>query len=167
LLSLPLPYYQFDPEKYWRHIIITDQTTSTAPKANAASFEHVCNLSHFVQPKYYEQLILYAAFSLALLLLIACADIPDHSHLYDVSSKLGWPVQATPDELDNFIQWPDAVDLLMSGQVVQTMQLHNLALYLFLQDGQTFSTIQPDIDTYMIIIYHCGEKCADIVEITE
>ncbi len=146
----------------------TDQPTATDAMANAAPFdEQVQNLSHIAQPEHYEQLIRFAAFVIASLLVIACADTPDHSHLYDASSNLGWQPQVTPDELDNYIQWPDAVDLLMSGQVVQTMQLHNLALYLFLHDGQTFSTIQPDIDTYIIIINHCGGQCAGIIEITE
>ncbi len=145
----------------------TDQPPAANPLDNSAPRERIQAAMPADQFRHYKLSLTLVALVMAYFLATACADTRDHSHLYDLSSNLGWSPQVTPDDLDNYIQWPDAVDLLMSGQVEQTMQTHALSLYLILEDGEIYSTIQPDIDTYLIILRHCGSPCADIIEITE
>jgi len=67
------------------------------------------------------------------------------------------------DEVD----WNKAVGIILSGQVKQVSQTHDLKVYLTLKDGRTIVSVEPVIDELMGIIDYCGDPCKDITIATE
>ena len=80
-----------------------------------------------------------------------------------LSGEPGYPA---PGEAE-MISWEEAQSLILEGQVTQVTQLHNLSVYLKLQDGSTVQTIEPNIDDVFDVIEQCGDPCADIAIATE
>ena len=65
------------------------------------------------------------------------------------------------------VEWEFAVELLYTGDVVGISQLHNLTVYLEMEDGSVVKTIEPQIDAIFHEIEKCGQLCKDIVLTTE
>ena len=65
------------------------------------------------------------------------------------------------------IEWEEARELILSGQVEQVVQLHSLEVRLHLEDGRTLVTTEPSIDDVFDVVEECGEPCADMVLATE
>jgi len=54
-----------------------------------------------------------------------------------------------------------------SGLVTKVMQTHDMKVYVTLEDGRTFVTVEPAIDDIIRLIEECGELCQDIKIATE
>lgn len=65
------------------------------------------------------------------------------------------------------IEWGEARELILSGEVEQVVQLHSLEVRLTLKDGREFVTTEPAIDDVFDVVEECGEPCADIILATE
>lgn len=70
-------------------------------------------------------------------------------------------------EQATIVSWERAQNLLSEGKVVQVTQLHNLTVFLTLEDGSMVQTMEPNIDDVFDVIEQCGEACADIAVATE
>jgi hypothetical protein len=70
-------------------------------------------------------------------------------------------------EQATIVSWEEAQNLIQEGQVAQVTQLHNLTVFLTLDDGSMVQTIEPDIDDVFDVIEQCGDACADILMATE
>jgi inhibitor of cysteine peptidase len=81
---------------------------------------------------------------------------------FDVDNEL-------PEDQDEAsrIEWEEARELIMSGQVEQVVQLHSLEVRLYLEDGRELVTTEPNIDDVFDVVDECGEPCADIILATE
>ena len=86
---------------------------------------------------------------------------------YNLSTNNDSPARVSPSDLENYISWTHAIDLILDGQVKMVAQAHSLAVSLELDNGSRVSTIEPSIDTVFIIIDKCGQECAHIVQVTE
>ena len=84
------------------------------------------------------------------------------SFTFDVDNEL-------PEDQDEAsrIEWEEARELILSGQVEQVFQLHSLEVQLYLEDGRKLVTTEPAIDDVFDVVEECGEPCADIVLATE
>jgi inhibitor of cysteine peptidase len=65
------------------------------------------------------------------------------------------------------ISWAEAEALILSGVVVQAVQLHSLQVTLTLNDGRQVVTLEPSIDELFRVIEACGAPCAAIAVATE
>jgi inhibitor of cysteine peptidase len=65
------------------------------------------------------------------------------------------------------IEWQEAQEHILSGQVEQVVQLHSLEVRLYLEDGRTLVTTEPKIDDVFDVVDECGEPCADMILATE
>lgn len=65
------------------------------------------------------------------------------------------------------VSWEQARTLILSGQVAQIFQLHNLTVTLALKDGRVVTTREPAIDDVFAVVEDCGAPCADILIATE
>lgn len=65
------------------------------------------------------------------------------------------------------ISWEQAQDLILKGRVSEVFQLHNLTVFLTLDDGTRVQTVEPAIDDVFDLLEQCGDPCADIVVATE
>jgi len=65
------------------------------------------------------------------------------------------------------IDWEEARELILSGQVEQVVQLHSLEVRLYLQNGRELVTTEPNIDDVFDVVEECGEPCADMTLATE
>jgi len=72
-----------------------------------------------------------------------------------------------PDTSTSEIPWPEARELILSGEVRQIAQLHSLEVTLELTDGSRLATEEPEIDAFFDVVDRCGEPCADITLVTE
>ncbi len=81
---------------------------------------------------------------------------------FDVDNQL-------PEDRDEAsqIEWQEARELILSGQVEQVVQLHSLEVRLYLKDGRVLVTTEPHIDEVFAVVDQCGEPCADIILATE
>lgn len=74
-----------------------------------------------------------------------------------------YPELSDGDEVD----WSKAVSIILSGQVSQVVQTHDLKVYITLKDGRTVVSTEPVIDELFQLIEYCGEPCSDIRVATE
>jgi hypothetical protein len=88
---------------------------------------------------------------------------PQGQTVEGLSGEPGYPA---PEE-GEMISWEEAQSLILEGQVTQVTQLHNLSVYLTLEDGSTVQTIEPNIDDVFDVIEQCGDPCANIAIATE
>jgi hypothetical protein len=65
------------------------------------------------------------------------------------------------------VDWETAVEILNSGHVVGVAQLHNLTVYLDMDDGSQITTVEPAIDEIFNEIAKCGQPCEGMVLATE
>jgi hypothetical protein len=73
-----------------------------------------------------------------------------------------------PDMKDgDQLLWPQAVGLLLSGEVTKVVQAEDLKVFLTLKDGRTFLTQQPGVDEILRMIESCGEACKEVTVETE
>lgn len=86
---------------------------------------------------------------------------------YSITTNMDWPIRVTPDELKNYVTWKHAIDLVLDGQVKNIFQAHSLEVGLELESGRWVSTIEPSIDTIMVILQKCGDPCEDIGQMIE
>lgn len=88
---------------------------------------------------------------------------PQGQSVEGTSGESGYPA---PGE-GQMISWEEAQTLILEGHVTQVTQLHNLSVYLTLEDGTTVQTIEPNIDDVFDVIEQCGDPCANIAIATE
>jgi inhibitor of cysteine peptidase len=81
---------------------------------------------------------------------------------FDVDNELS----EEPAEVSR-IEWDEARELILSGQVEQVVQLHSLEVRLRLEDGREVVTIEPHIDDVFDVVDECGEPCDDVIIATE
>lgn len=81
------------------------------------------------------------------------------------SGESAYPVPGS--EQATIVSWEEAQTLIQEGQVAQVTQLHNLTVFLTLEDGSMVQTIEPNIDDVFDVIEQCGDACADISIATE
>ncbi len=89
---------------------------------------------------------------------------------YPAADAAETPSEAYPgpgEDLPSSITWEGARELILSGQVTQVSQLHDLTVTLTLADGRLFETIEPDIDDVFDVIDECGDPCSDVIVATE
>jgi hypothetical protein len=86
---------------------------------------------------------------------------------YSIKTNMDWPIRVTPNELKNYVTWKHAVDLVLDGQVKNIFQAHSLAVGLELESGEWVSTIEPSIDTILVILHKCGDPCERIGQMVE
>jgi len=79
---------------------------------------------------------------------------------FDVDNEL-------PDDSGSELEWEEARELILAGEVVQVTQLHSLEVTLELKDGRQLVTKEPEIDAVFDVVDQCGEACADVVMATE
>lgn len=72
-----------------------------------------------------------------------------------------------PESSTSEVPWPEARELILSGEVRQIVQFHSLEVTLELKDGSRVETVEPEIDAVFDVVDSCGEPCADIVLVTE
>lgn len=65
------------------------------------------------------------------------------------------------------IRWEEAKELILSGEVVEVVQFHDLKVILMLADGSELTTVEPELDDIFEVIEQCGEKCSDTIIATE
>lgn len=65
------------------------------------------------------------------------------------------------------VTWEQAIEILNQGNVEQVVQLHSLDVELILNDGCTYSTVEPVIDDIFTEVEKCGDPCSDIIRATE
>ena len=65
------------------------------------------------------------------------------------------------------VTWEQAMGIIGYGVVTKVMQTHDMKVYLTLEDGRTFVTVEPAIDDIIRLIEECGETCKDIKVATE
>jgi hypothetical protein len=90
-------------------------------------------------------------FIVSSLLLFACSDTS----------------QPNPTPYPERVDWPTAVEILHSGDVVEVVQLHNLSVTLRMDDGSLINTVEPLIDEIFREIDLCGPACEGIILVTE
>jgi hypothetical protein len=74
-----------------------------------------------------------------------------------------YPAYQENDEVD----WRHAQAMIMNGEVERVVQTHALKVTLFLKDGRSLATVEPEIDEVLKVIKLCDRKCVDIVVVTE
>jgi len=74
---------------------------------------------------------------------------------------------AIPEEESTEIEWEEARELILDGEVEQVTQLHSLEVRLVLEDGRRLVTTEPEIDAVFAVVDECGGPCADMELITE
>jgi hypothetical protein len=67
----------------------------------------------------------------------------------------------------SLVEWKFAVELLYTGDVVGIAQLHNLTVYIEMEDGSVIKSVEPQIDAIFHEIEKCGRPCKNIVLTTE
>lgn len=90
--------------------------------------------------------------------------------VYPPAEAAETPSEAYPgpgEDLPNSITWEGARALILSGQVAQASQLHDLTVTLTLADGRIFETVEPGIDDVFDIIEECGDPCSNVIVATE
>lgn len=90
-----------------------------------------------------------------------------NSEYYSMTTNMDWPIRVTPEELKNYVSWGHAIDLVLDSQVKNIFQAHTLSVELELKSGIWVSTIEPSIDTILVIIQKCGEPCSNIGQMIE
>lgn len=82
---------------------------------------------------------------------------------------MGWEPKITPDKLQYYVKWNDAVDRLIDepSNVEAVGQGHSLQVNIIFKDQTYIQTIEPDIDTIFMVINKCGKPCEHISQITE
>lgn len=88
------------------------------------------------------------------------------------SYTLDPPNQNDPSTTDGFeengnLHWDQAVNLIMAGKVKQVVQFHDLTVILVLDDDTIVESVQPEIDDVFSVIDLCGERCAEVMIVTE
>lgn len=90
-----------------------------------------------------------------------------NTEYYPITTNMDWPIRVSPDELENYVTWNHAIDLILDGQVKNIFQAHTLSVGLELESGIWVSTIEPSIDTVLVIIRKCGVPCKNIGQMIE
>lgn len=85
----------------------------------------------------------------------ACLPVPDPG------------TRMTAQAVQEAVSWPEALDLLRSGQVVMAAQTHDLAVTLTLKDGTRRITREPALDAIFVAIAQYAPNAGDIVRVTE
>lgn len=75
--------------------------------------------------------------------------------------------QSDPTPWPEEVGWETAIEILNSGHVVGVAQLHNLTVYLDMDDGSQVKTVEPAIDEIFNEIAKCGQPCEGMVLATE
>jgi hypothetical protein len=83
------------------------------------------------------------------------------------AGETGTPAAPTPTPYSGTVSWDTALSLLPTGQVTGVVQLHNLTVTLYLENGSALETVEPEIDAIFAAIEECGEPCAGISLATE
>lgn len=88
---------------------------------------------------------------------------------YELSSGLGWEAKIKPEQLEKYVTWREAIDILLNnpGDVEAVGQGHSLQVNVVFKNNDYIQTIEPDIDTIFMVLKKCGKPCAHIQEITE
>lgn len=90
-----------------------------------------------------------------------------NTHLYELTSGAGQAAGVTPQDLEDYVPWNEAIDLMVDGQVAIVSRHETLAVEMFLKDGRVLRTIEPDAGTLAGVLSACGEPCAGIQYETE
>jgi hypothetical protein len=90
-------------------------------------------------------------FTLLILLLAACSAVE----------------QPDPTPWPETVDWETAIEILNSGHVVGVAQLHDLTVYLEMDDGSQIKTVEPSIDEIFNEVAKCGQPCEGMVLATE
>jgi hypothetical protein len=78
------------------------------------------------------------------------------------------PGGAQPEQdAQDFVPWDEIKLMILNGQVESVAQFHDLTVVLTLKDGRTIWTKEPAIDEVFKLVEQCGQKCAEIVQITQ
>lgn len=72
-----------------------------------------------------------------------------------------------PADWPETVEWEQVPGILLSGSVVEVMQLHDLSVTLTMDDGSRIETVEPMIDEIFHEIAICGRPCKNIVLVTE
>ncbi len=81
------------------------------------------------------------------------------------SGESAYPVPGA--EGATLVNWEEAQNLILKGEVAQVTQLHNLTVFLTLKDGNMVQTVEPNIDDVFDVVDQCGDPCSDIIIATE
>jgi hypothetical protein len=65
------------------------------------------------------------------------------------------------------VDWEEARELILSGEVETVTQLHSLEVRLRLEDGREVVTTEPSIDAVLKVVDECGEPCEGMTLATE
>jgi hypothetical protein len=65
------------------------------------------------------------------------------------------------------IDWQEAKELILKGEIISAMQTHSLHVNLIGHDGKTYSTIEPRIDAVLHVIKEVDPKMVFISYATE
>lgn len=107
--------------------------------------------------------------SCLIVLVIGCAATEPNRKYYELNSGQGWKAGVLPDDLENYVSWKNAIDVLLLNPInVEAVgQGHSLQVNIVFKDDSYIQTIEPDIDTIFLVLDKCGKPCAHILQITE
>ena len=102
-------------------------------------------------------------------LLVGCESSTSNYEYYRMSSGMGWEPRVTPEDLDNYVSWEKAIDMLIASpeRVEAVGQGHSLQVNIVFKDKIYIQTIEPDIDTIFMVLDKCGAPCEHIEQITQ
>lgn len=73
--------------------------------------------------------------------------------------EAGWMLESLP--------WSKLPELLASGMVREVSQVHDLNVWIYLENGEVLKTREPEMDAIFSLISDCGKPCAQIPMATE
>ena len=86
---------------------------------------------------------------------------PEAQPTWDPSSP--YPAPGEAEKVD----WSEAEEIILSGDVLHITQTKDLEVYLVLKDGRMLVTTEPVLDEVMRVREACGDKCSQVVMTNE
>lgn len=77
------------------------------------------------------------------------------------------PYPGPSEGVTNFIDWPQAEQTILSGQVAKVYYASTQHVTLVLKDGSVALTMEPTFDEVLRVIERCGDACKGIEKITQ
>lgn len=77
------------------------------------------------------------------------------------------PTEMEPTPYPEVVDWETAVEIIHRGEVETVFQSHSLDVTLYLKDGQSVITVEPNIDEVIREIDACGAPCSQVMIATE
>lgn len=59
---------------------------------------------------------------------------------------------------DDTVAWDDAVTVITKGKVKHVIQAHNLSVRIYMKDGTSYKTMEPQIDEVIRVIRNAGKE---------